>query len=448
MTLALVPMAEWETCRAPVDELSDSDRQLASALREADGGRIIVDERRDGVWVTTRSWVGVVRFTTFELRIVPKLAGGNVGVARMLQYAAGLDVLKRHRAERTLDAVGSDLLELIAWLFVDECERLIGDGLLSDYVARQEALHLLRGRLLVLEQLRRQYGRVDPLEVAFDEFETDVPENQVLAAAAAAIRGVVRWPELQRRSKRIHSTLADVADSLAADPLVLLDELVYTRRNSHYRPAHVYAGLLLRRLAVRDLLSVGGTTSFAFLLDMNELFESFVTRLVRDALEPLGIRVHAQRRDPSIIIDESTNKRYSAIIPDLLLESGTGEHLIRLPVDSKNKLYDAKRIQEADVYQTFLYAFAYASPHRGSARARAVILYPRSGAGEDTSLRVDTHTGRQAGRIQAFGVDIEAALAALEAGEVITGRIPGLGRLLAAYLETKVANGEITWLAS
>src|SRR3712207_7650993 len=45
---------------------------------------------RSGVWVTTRSWVGVVRFESFELRVVPKLEGGNLAVARMLEYASGI----------------------------------------------------------------------------------------------------------------------------------------------------------------------------------------------------------------------------------------------------------------------------------------------------------------------------------------------------------------------
>jgi 5-methylcytosine-specific restriction enzyme subunit McrC len=434
--------------RAPVDALSDPDRQLATTLREANGGRILVEERHDGVWVATRSWIGIVRFSGFELRVVPKLSGGNLGVVGMLQYASGIESLKRHESSRMLDAVGDDLLELIAWLFADACEKLLSDGLLSDYVAHEDTLHVLRGRLLILPQVRRQFGRVDPLEVGFDEFETDIPENQILAAALEATRPLVRWPDLQRRIKRLHSVLTEAAGPRPGDPIQLLAELVYTRRNSHYQAAHELAKLLLQRIAIRNLFNQSATSSFAFLLDMNDLFESFVSRLVKDAFEPLGWRVHAQRRDPSIIIDDATGKRYSSIIPDLLLEQRSQVSVSRLPVDAKYKLYDAKKIQEADVYQTFLYAFAYASERRGSKPARAVILYPRSAENGDTSLRVDTHAGRQAARIQAFGIDIELALAAIDKHIVTPESIPGLQRLWVTFEEVIAEAGEVMWLAS
>ena len=306
-SLPILRLAEWEAARrAPVAELAEPDRQLALALREADGGRLLVDERRDGVWVSARSWVGVVRFSAFEVRVVPKLAGGNLGVVRMLDYALGVGALRRYESVRTLEAVGDSLLELIAWLLGIACEKLVRDGLLSDYVAREDTLHVLRGRLRLKDQASRRYLQVDPLEVAFDDYETDIPDNRVLTAALAATRGVVRSPVVQRLIRREHAIFMEACPSATPDPLGLFDEISYSRRNEHYRYAHLLARLLLSRLAVRDLFTPGGTTSFAFLIDMNELFEAFVTRLAEETLGKVGMRVRAQRRDPSIILDDAT----------------------------------------------------------------------------------------------------------------------------------------------
>lgn len=443
-------LSEWESRRrAPVDELTAADRELAEVLRSSDGGRLLVDERHDGVWVSAKSWVGVVRFSGFEVRVVPKLAGGNLGVVRMLDYASGINALRRYEAARDLEAVGDNLVELIAWLFADACGRLVRDGLLSDYVSREDSLHTLRGSLRVLDQVRHKFGRVDPLEVAYDEFESDIPENQIIAAALDATRGVVRTPVVQRPIRRFHSIFHEACDASGVDPLALLTDQSYTRRNEHYRGAHSLAALLLRRLAVRDLFTPGGTRSFAFLLDMNELFELFVSRLVTEAFEPVGIHVHAQRRDRSIVIDESTGKGYSAIIPDLLLEARFRGIPIRLPVDAKYKLYDDKKIQESDVYQAFFYAFAYAAETHRRHLARAVILYPRAGDGSDAALRVETHIGSQSARIQAFGIDIDAALAAVSRGTVTVEAIPALGRLRHVLGEIVAdVQQEGTWLAS
>jgi 5-methylcytosine-specific restriction enzyme subunit McrC len=295
----------------------------------------------------------------------------------------------------------------------------------------------------------RRFGQVDPLEVAFDEFETDIPENQTLASALEATRAVVRTPWLLRRVRRMHTVFHEAAPSSGDDPLLALDEMAYSRRNEHYRGAHELARLLLRRIAVKDLLSPGGTSCFAFLLDMNVLFEAFVARLVGDALEPLGVHVHSQRRDPSIILDEGTGKRYAAIIPDLLLETRGSSVPIRLPVDAKYKLYDQRAIDQADVYQTFFYAFAYAADEADGRPARAVILYPRDRDGSDVSLRVDTHVGRTSARIQAFGLDVEAALQIVKRGRPTIVNVPALGRLYRIHREVvDAASGEARWLAS
>jgi len=434
--IPVVQLSEWEAGRrAPVSELTDTDRQLASALREADGGRLLIDERRDGVWVTAKSWVGVVRFSTFEVRVVPKLAGGNLGVIRMLDYASGIGALRRFDAVRQLDTVGDDLVELIAWLFADAAGRIVRDGLLNDYAAREDTLHVLRGRLRVMAQVQQRYGRVDPLEVAFDEFESDIPDNQIIAAALDATRPIVRTPIVQRPIRRLHAIFHEACDPSTLDALGLLDELVYTRRNEHYRGVHSLARLLLRRLAVRDLFTRGGTRSFAFLLDMNQLFEAFVTQLVADTLGSLGIHVHAQRRDRSIVIDESTQRGYSAIIPDLLLEGRSEGQTIRLPIDAKYKLYDQRKIDPGDVYQTFFYAFAYANESVGRRPARAVILYPRAKDGADIALRVDTHAGHQNARIDAFGIDIDAALAVIGRGKILRQDVLAMDRLYGVFHE-------------
>ena len=446
----VLQLAEWESGRrAPVMELSEVDRQLAAALREADGGRLLVDERRDGVWVSAKSWVGVVRFADFEVRVVPKLAGGNLGVVRMLDYASGVNALRRYESARQLETVGDDLVELIAWLFADAAARLVGDGLLSDYVAREDTLHTLRGRLRLMAQVQHRFGRVDPLEVAFDEFESDIPENQIIAAALDATRSIVRTPIVQRPIRRLHSIFHEACDPSAVDALGLLADLVYTRRNDHYRGVHSLARLLLRRLAVRDLFTPGGTRSFAFLLDMNELFELFVARLATEAFEPLGIHVHAQRRDRSIVIDDSTGRGYSAIIPDLLLEARSRGITLRLPVDAKYKLYDQRKIYESDVYQMFFYAFAYAAETDRRHLPRAVILYPRAGDGTDVALRVDTHMGTRSARIQAFGIDVDGALDAVARGSVTLDAIPALNRLRGAFAEIAAdVEQEGMWLAS
>jgi hypothetical protein len=96
----------------------------------------------------------------------------------------------------------------------------------------------------------------------------------------------------------------------------------------------------------------------------------------------------------------------------------------------------------------FLYAFAYA-PHQTRHPAHAVILYPRTGDGVDVALRVMADFGTRAARIQAFGVDIRAALAAIERGRVAATDVPALARLNQVFSEVVASSKqEASWLAS
>jgi 5-methylcytosine-specific restriction enzyme subunit McrC len=173
-------LREWETATAPEGaDLTDADRRLAESLADGDR-RFVVEELRGGVRLRATSWIGVVRFERFEVRVVPKLAGGNLGVLEMLEYASGLDALARLRATRELDVERDGrLIDLLAQLLAGACERILHDGLLQDYVTREETLGVLRGRLRVDVQVRRRFGRVDQLECRFDELETNVLDNQL-----------------------------------------------------------------------------------------------------------------------------------------------------------------------------------------------------------------------------------------------------------------------------
>src|SRR5258708_33570279 len=150
-------LPEWKTCELPGVVLSDNDRRLVASLKG-----VTVDELRTGVRVSATSSVGVIRFETFDVHIVPKLAGGNGGLVDLITFTHGLDTLKRVQARRALQLEpNSQLFHLVALLFAELCEALLRDGLLQDYVEQEAELTVLRGRLLVGDQVRHPFVQVD-----------------------------------------------------------------------------------------------------------------------------------------------------------------------------------------------------------------------------------------------------------------------------------------------
>jgi 5-methylcytosine-specific restriction enzyme subunit McrC len=404
-------LGEWQTRLIPGETLTSDDQQLKQDLEAGEEGRLLVDELRSGVRVTARSWVGLVRFERFEVRVVPKLAGDNLELVGMIEFAMGLDALRRASSARTLHTEGAGLMDLLALLLAEATETILRGGILADYVEREDELPVLRGRILGDQQVLRRFGQIDRLVCRFDEHEQDIVENQLLAAALALCATRVTHESVRRRVRRLLAVFQEVCRTDELDLNALRQQRIfYHRLNDHYRRAHELAWLLLDGLGTRDLLASGKTHCFAFLIDMNRLFEMFVFRLVDRLLAGTGMRVHYQRGDRSIIVNASIDQPYARVVPDLLIEATDPSGVVRVAVDAKYKLYDERKIDSGDVYQSFLYAYAFGGG--GGGVPAALLMYPSSTPStQAVRLRVrSTHTSAAA-EIMALGFSIPEALA-------------------------------------
>lgn len=412
----VVRLREWQTIERPDLLLREEDRPLAEQLGAGVSGRVAVDELRAGLRITARSWVGVVRFTDFDLVVEPKLAGDRVGLVEMLAFTTGLGALRRLAAGRTIEveAGNLDLFDLLALLFADACDRALRGGILADYATREGMLPALRGRLLADRQLTRHFGRVDRLACRYDERTSDIPENIILAAALEACAVRVANDDLRLRIRRFATLLSKACDVTGVDLRRIRKTLLYTRQNAHYREAHELGWFILDGLGIPDLLRLGTTRGFAFLLDMNALFERFIWRILEHLAKPRGLRVRYQRKDRSILWNSGADRPYGSVIPDLLLDRSG--HAGALAIDAKYKDYDAKLLSNDDIYQTFLYAFAYGQ-RAGLAPPSALLLYP---AGRptptETIVAIRDSAARTLGSIHALGLHIPSLLADIRRG--------------------------------
>jgi 5-methylcytosine-specific restriction enzyme subunit McrC len=439
-----IRLREWQTALRPDLALRAEDRPLVAQLAGGGAGRLAIDELRAGLRIGARSWVGVVRFADFDLVVEPKLAGEQVGLVELLAFTTGLAALRRLAGGRTIEiaAGGLDLFDLLALLFAEACDRTLRGGILADYMTREGSLLALHGRLLADRQLTRHFGRVDRLACRYDERTTDIPENIILAAALEQCAGRVADEDVRLRVRRLVTVLGEVCDPAGADLRRIRETLVYTRLNAHYREAHELAWFILDGLGIPDLLRLGATRGFAFLLDMNALFERFIWKVLESLAPPRGLRVRYQRQDRSILWNASADRPYGSVIPDLLLDrpGSTGA----LAIDAKYKTYDAKKLSNDDLYQTFLYAFAY-GPRTDASPPQALLLYPAAGpVPAETVVAIRDRTARTLGSIHALGLHIPSLL------REIRDAVPGpltrllLDRIAATMTAPLAASADVT----
>ena len=370
-------ITEWGRLDIPdVSPPSTEDLMLARQLRReadeigAEGSKLLLDwSYDDRLRIQARSWVGVVRVAGHEIRVMPKHTHGSLGVLTMLRYASGATP-DQVRSPRTVQEGDRNLLDLVCLLLAEESELVVRQGVLQDYVEHEEPLAALRGRLLIGPQVRLHYARVDEVECRYDELEADIPENRILAAGLAVAARVCDDVAIKARVRRLAAAFEEVCsiEQGAADATEPMD---YTRRNKHYAAGHVWARLLLAQRGIHDLYAAGSPQTQAFLLDMNVLFERFIAQVLEDSAAGTSFRVDRQSLTGSIIVDALTGRTYTRVRPDVLVRDIERDETY--PVDTKYKLYDERHVAPEDVYQAFLYAFAF---HSGHGPRQASLVYP------------------------------------------------------------------------
>ena len=239
-----------------------------------------------GRWeLRARQKVGVVRIGETTVWIRPKLTIARLlwllGWARKSVFTIPAPVGLEETAE---------LVPALAEAFCLHAERALETGLLQGYSQVEATEPVLRGRLRGDEQLGRRYGLALPLAVRYDDYLVDIPENQLLKGAVGRLLRVPGLaPGVQGRLRVLRLTLADVS---APAPGRLLPAWQPSRLNSRYHNALWLAEVILSGGSVEQ--EPGGIRVDGFLLDLDAVFEHFLTDTLTAGLERFGGRCQAQ----------------------------------------------------------------------------------------------------------------------------------------------------------
>ncbi|WP_328862018.1 McrC family protein [Streptomyces sp. NBC_00306] len=308
------------------------------------------DPGRGGHWLLRAgSRVGAVRTVGGQVvRIMPKTPVSRLFF--LLGFSLDPARAWRDSGEGTVDTGAyDDVVPALAHAVERQIDGALRQGVLQGYREVEETALVVRGRLREAEQIRRHFGRTPPVEIAYDAYTADTAENRILRAATERLLRLPDVPGPVRR--RLAHQRVRLADAL---PLIRGQALPRwqppSRLNSRYQPALRLAEAVLRgtspehRPAGADPLTVDG-----FLLDMNKLFEDFVTVGLREALREHGLTARLQ--DPHHLdVAGRVGMR-----PDLVVCTGDGRTPLAV-ADAKYKVEKADGLLNADLYQALAYA--------------------------------------------------------------------------------------------
>ncbi|MGA5516168.1 McrC family protein [Streptomyces pseudogriseolus] len=307
------------------------------------------DPARDGHWLLRAgSRVGALRTPGGPVvRIMPKTPVSRIFF--LLGFSLAPERAWRDDREGTVDTGAyDDVVPALAHAVERRIDAALRQGVLQGYREVEESSLVVRGRILEAEQIRRHFGRTPPVEIAYDAYTADTPENRILRAAVERLLRLPGVPGLVRR--RLAHQRVRLADAL---PLVRGQELPRwqpSRLNSRYQPALRLCEAVLRGSSPEhtppgaDPLAVDG-----FLIDMNQLFEDFVTVALSEALKDHGLTARLQDTHH---LDTAGLVR---IRPDLVVRTRDGRMPVAV-VDAKYKVEKGDGRLNADLYQALAYA--------------------------------------------------------------------------------------------
>ncbi|MEU7044721.1 restriction endonuclease [Streptomyces varsoviensis] len=311
------------------------------------------DPYRSGGWrLRAGGKVGAVALRTpghspVTLRITPK-----VPVARLfflIGYAVDPGI---HRDGEVSVDEHSDVLPALAQGFERSLERALRQGVLQGYRHTEETAPVVRGRIREADQVRRHHGRAFPVEIAYDDYGTDIAENRLLRAATERMLTLPRVPEDIRRRLRHHR-----GRLLDARPLIpgsrALPQWRANRLNLRYQPALRLAETVLRGSSIEHF--DGRIAIDGYLFDTHKIFEDFVCTALREALAAYGGRCALQAQD--VYLDEAEAIRMR---PDLVWYGRRGSP--RAVADAKYKAEKPEGFPDADLYQMLAYCTALGLP--------------------------------------------------------------------------------------
>lgn len=371
------------------------------------GGSGVIEHGRHAL--RARGVVGVIAADNCALEILPKIdfpgepaenETGNIRRRLVHMLAVALDVGIDVGQVTALDFQRETLLEILIRVFSEKLVNAVRQGMPRRYVAHEDDLATLRGRLDVTRQFTTLAANPSRLACRFDALSPDIALNRIMKAAITRLICIARSAYNQRRLRELAFVYADIAHV----PVQALrwDDVILDRTNARWRQLLSLAKLLLGERF--QTTSAGGSNGFSLLFEMNTLFEEYVARTIQRALSSTDLHVVSQGGKLFCLHTESGGLFQTR--PDILIKQG--RKVIQV-IDTKwkriaSRIDDKKQgVSQSDVYQMMAYGRLYDCP-------QLTLLYPHhTGLPNEEGLQASHRVNGSDHRLETATLDVAIA---------------------------------------
>ena len=311
-----------------------------------------------GKFIQARNYVGILQTKSgLTIEILPKIADKNDAERSKAVFIKMLRTLKNFPFKSSnlasLKTQNLPLLEIFISMFLCELEALVKKGIKSDYVALEENLNFLRGKLNINEQIKRNSIHKERFYVGYSEFLSDIKINRIIKTTLKFLYKKSNSSKNQQKIRELLFIFDEVSE--CEDYKNFFAKLVINRQVKHYEQTLLWCKIFLLNNSFTP--HNGDDLAFALLFDMNALFESYVGNFIKKSF-PGTILQHSEKH---LVEDPKSFK----LRPDIFLKG-------KFIADTKWKIISSRDdISQADLYQ--LYAYGKKHPCDGKLH----LIYPK-----------------------------------------------------------------------
>ena len=350
----MVTVSEWEPIRGL--SKSDSDSLELFAIENSEIMSLAVIDRKKAI--KARNYVGVVGFTDNNyLEILPKIGSDEDRKRSLLMEMLSVTLVGSWKSR---DNTGVDrknsILEFYIEMYVEECSRVIGIGMNNDYRTYQSNERFMRGKILHIENIKRNSVLKNRFFVEYELFNQDSAENRIVKASLKKLLEISRNNQNKKKLRSLLDHFGNVES--ITDYKTEFQKCTKDRNTTHYRLLLAWSKVFLENLGFQPIH--GTNISYVFLFPMERLYESYVRYKLKDNL-PDGWKLVPQDTSKYLFDDKKISIR-----PDLVLYGGN--HTVIM--DTKWKIPN-NDVSQSDLYQMYIYSVKYKSDC-------TVLLYPES----------------------------------------------------------------------
>jgi len=304
-----------------------------------------------GQTLKAQQYVGVIETRSGAVvEILPKITDQEEEKTRKIF----LKMLKRlrdspfkHFNMASLKTEKMHLLEIFIAMFCEELAVLIRRGIKSDYIKKEENSRFLKGRLKLVDHIRKNVVHKERFYVEFDEYLQNRIENRIIRTTLEFLYKKSSSDSNKKRLREflfVFNEIETVHDTWNAFKNVKID-----RQMKDYEKVLHWCRLFLNNESFTSFK--GNSMAFALLFDMNRVFEDYVAYCLKKNYPELEIKTQVSTEH--LIIEP---KKEFKLRPDLLV----GDTVV---ADTKWKLLDSSKphfgISQADLYQMYAYGKKY-----------------------------------------------------------------------------------------